>query len=412
VPENYDTIAVIGYGLSGKAAEALAHSLGLKVKIFDDLDGVVQPDFSGCGLIVISPGVPPSSATYQAAVKSGIELVSELEFGSRHCPCRMLAITGTNGKTTTTELTVYLLKACGIDARPAGNIGLPLCEAVMDAAPDTVLVIEVSSFQLELCGSFAPEAAAILNIDVDHLDRYNGDITDYAKTKMKIFNRIECPENCIAGFSLMHDQRFAELLPAGTKNTIVLRDNALWCGDDKIIDLADTKLNMPHNVENLAAALELVRCVCGHEALFSAGLVDAVKAFTPGAHRMEIVLERDGVIYVNDSKATNPAAVVAAVNALRNGRNILLILGGLDKGMDFSGLRELAPAVKRAYITGSCRDKIASAVEGFIEFKVIEDFDEAVRQACREAVTGDVVLLSPACIISLIIRNAANASGK
>lgn len=381
-----NNITILGYGISGQAAEKLCHKLDLNCSIIASDRTPLPDNFSTSKMFIVSPGLPQTSSLYQAALATGIEMISELEFAARHTSCRILAITGTNGKTTTTELTVHLLKACGIDACPAGNIGIALSEAVITASPDTVLVVEVSSFQLELSHKFTPYAAALLNIGSDHLERYAGSIDKYLKTKLKIFNNITTSERRIIGISLLN----SPLLPLELK---------VHCATQLpvIIDPSQTVLSAPHNRENLLVALSLIKSIVPKEKMQSAEFNAAVKSFTLDAHRLEEFLNKNGVRYINDSKATNPAAVIAAVRTLYENGNIRIILGGLDKGMNFSELNQITNMLKKAYITGACRTTIAKALDSSLEQIVIDDFDTTIKTACKEAQPGDIILLSPGC---------------
>ncbi len=396
---------IIGRGVSGLAAARLAEAAGHKIKFFEDAPASTEKPsssiFTGFDLLIVSPGVPPCSPVYLAALASGVELISELEFGARHFDGPMLAITGTNGKTTTTELTVHLLQALGVDARPAGNIGLPLCDICADilenkAGKGLLPVIEVSSFQLERCFKFNPFAAVLLNITSDHLNRYHDRMDEYAATKFKIFDRMPV-ERRVAGLSLRETPEFKLPVCAGNKIT-VCAGNLLYNGK-LIVRQQETQLKGPHNLENLAAALELVRIYLGHDALFSPALKKAVCEFAPGRHRLEQVAEHSGVIFINDSKATNPASVIVALHTVstQGRKNVNIILGGLDKNMDFSSLREFSGFVKKGFIIGQCRQKIFDTLNSSFPCELFDTFKDAVTAAARNSVNGDVVLLSPAC---------------
>ncbi len=405
-------IAIIGYGVSGRAVEDLCKKKGHLSTVFDDNLSEKIPtsdELSPFELIVVSPGVPPYSKTYQAAVKSGVELISEMEFGFRHCSKPVIAITGTNGKTTTTELTVALLNACGYDAKPTGNIGTPLSAAVAEQGTDTVFVTEVSSFQLEKVSSFSPVAAAVLNIASDHLDRYDNNINKYADTKFAMLEKV-APENRIIGVSLENDSGFA--VPEHCPATIMLKNNFLYCADKKLVSLDELKLRGPHNTENIIVALQLVAAYAGTDKLFVPELLDALREFSPGSHRLETFAVKDGVTFVNDSKATNPHATLAALKAVANGKNVRLLLGGLDKGMDFSELIPGMDFVKKAYLMGECRETIAKALQDSVEYHLYWSFDLAVQAAAIDAEPGDVVLLSPACASMDMFKNYAERGEK
>lgn len=387
---------ILGGGLSGRAAERLAVSLGFSVSVLSDspeLDAACA--VASADLILTSPGVKPlSSPLWQAAflraARGDCEFFSELEFAFRHWPGRLIAITGTNGKTTTTELTSALLSAAGIDARPSGNIGCPLSNFASDLregklSPNVLPVVEVSSFQLELCDTFAPYAAALLNITSDHIDRYAGGFDEYAAVKKRIFNRVP-PENRVYGLSMK----------SPVPRRVTLRGESLLVDGEFLIDLRDTALSAPHNRENLASAIELCLRILPLETVFSSDFRSAIRAFHPGRHRLELVLETAGVRFVNDSKATNPASTVAALRSTPG--TIVLLLGGLDKGMDFSPIAPFADRIRFAVLYGECRSKIASALPPSIPLADCGmDFALAVKTACEHAKIGDTVLLSPAC---------------
>ncbi len=401
-------ITVVGYGVSGKAAERLALLAGHEVIIADEKSSSVATDkidFSGMDLIVMSPGVPPESKLYCAATKSGVPIISELEFGFRYCRFPLLAITGTNGKTTTTELTAALLRAAGYRAEECGNIGVPLCELVSDHIKQLrdvdVGVVEVSSFQLEKVDTFAPASGVILNVTEDHLNRYSGSMSEYAAAKFRLFDHINSDSAKILGESMKESP---ELIPPQylplLKNSsdFQVSGNLLLFRDHVIAELDSLGLKGRHNLENIIASLALIEAFCGLETVVAEPVLAALRAFCPGHHRVETVAVSDsGVTYINDSKGTNPAAVTAALEAVGGVRNVCLLLGGLDKGMDFSPLREYAGKIKRAFILGECREKIYNTLKDSFSCEMYESFEAAVNAAAGHAESGDVVLLSPGC---------------
>ncbi len=388
---------ILGGGLSGKAAERLAASLGFSTAILSDSPGLdADAAVAEADLIVTSPGMKPLvSPLWQAAMrragKGQCEFISELEFGFRNWPGKLLAITGTNGKTTTTELTAALLTAAGVEARTAGNIGLPLSELAADLregklSPDALPVVEVSSFQLERCDTFAPFATALLNLESDHVDRYAGGFAEYAAVKQRIFDRV-APENRVYGLSM----------DSPVPRRVTLYGDALMIDEEEVlIDLGNTALSAVHNRENLAAAVELCLRVLPLETVLSPEFRLAIHMFQPGRHRQELVCEKNGVRYVNDSKATNPASTVAALRAIPG--TVVLLLGGLDKEMDFSPLAPFADRIRFAVLYGECRAKIAAALpESIPTADCGMEFERAIRTACDHAQPGDTVLLAPAC---------------
>jgi UDP-N-acetylmuramoylalanine--D-glutamate ligase len=387
-------IAILGAGRSGKGAARLADVLNMPAKILTDNDTKATDHiFDNYSVVVVSPGIPPSSALYRKAVEIKKEIISELEFAARYFGGRYLAITGTNGKTTTTELTTELLLALGINAVAAGNIGHPFSTVAAEViegklSADTVPVIEVSSFQLERVRDFAPVAAAMLNVAEDHLDRYPRGIDEYRQIKERIFNGVSL-DNRIYGITCC---------PCGSNSRFSVVDGMLKFGALELLKFDDIKLKGRHNQENVIAALELVSRIKYLNTGDLEVLRDSLKNFAAGEHRVEKVLERNGITFIDDSKGTNPAAVVAALNSVPGDKkNILLILGGLDKGMDFSPLGEYEKRIKKAYILGECRQKICDTLHDRINCELFDSFDQGVLQAANDAVKGDIVLLSPGC---------------
>lgn len=382
---------ILGGGVSGRAAARLAGLLDFESLIVSDQQPVDPALIGRAGLIVCSPGMKPLvSPWYQAALASKKEFISEMEFGCRNFKGTMLAVTGTNGKTTTTELTVHLLKALGFPAVEAGNIGVPLCDIAADCLEgklpaDALPVVEVSSFQLERCFTFAPLAAAILNIESDHVDRYAGGFDEYRQMKYKIFDHV-AKDNQIYGISMR--ENFVQY--------VEIADGKLFYKGKPLVNLADTALSAPHNCENLCCAAELVSRVASDKQMDSPTFAAAVKSFCTGRHRMEKVWEDNNIVYINDSKATNPASVAAALRTVK--RPVVILLGGLDKEMDFSLLNDFAGQIRLAVVFGQCRDKIKMAIAGKIDFvDAGNDFKLAVSTAKLAAKPGDAVLLSPAC---------------
>jgi len=396
------TIGILGAGRSGKAAAQLAESLNLNVNIMSDDDTPAPSNnFDDCQLIVISPGIPPSSPLYREAVASGKEIISELEFAARHFSGKYLAITGTNGKTTTTELTVHLLQALKINAVAAGNIGHSFSTVCADVISgrlpgDTLPVIEVSSFQLERTSVFAPVAALILNIAEDHLDRYPGGMSEYIATKEKIFKKV-LPENQIYGITYKAEQAYSKIK---RENGVIKFDNLDIVSFDKL------KLKGIHNQENVLGALELISRLLPLSKSHITVLKNALQAYTPGRHRIEKVLESNGISYIDDSKGTNPAAVIAALQSIPGkNKNIRLILGGLDKGMDFAPLNDYSARIKKVYILGECREKLYKTLHATLNCEKFTDFDKCVLASCHEALEGDTVLLSPGCASFDMFKN-------
>ena len=392
-----NSILMIGGGVSGRAAASLAEVLNIKCRVVNDaetLNDDLDEIFAGVDQVVVSPGVLPSSRLYLGALERKISVISELELGMRYFPGKCVAVTGTNGKTTTVELTEFILKKLGKNVVAAGNIGLPLSEVSgniiknkTDAA-NMFAVLEVSSFQLEHTFDLPLAGAVLLNVESDHINRYPGGMDEYRAVKERIFRQV--PE----------DKRFFGCSMTGIKRCDIFSINGgmIFCNDKCITALKDTALAAEHNQENLLAALALVQTLLPLENRLEE-LASALKEFKTGDHRISFVCEKKSVKYIDDSKATNPAAVIAAVKALApepNG-NIVLIAGGLDKDMDFSPLTALSEYLRKVIVYGRCKDAVAQAFEGKVAiFDAGSDFALAVKDASQAALPGDTVLLSPA----------------
>ena len=383
---------IIGGGVSGLAAKKLAEKQGFSAEIICDDTHSVLPD---ADLIIASPGVPPLvSKLYQQALASGVEFIGELEFGFRFWKRPVLAITGTNGKTTTTALLTHLLQQCGIRAESAGNIGLPLSDLAVDSDAE-IAVVEVSNFQLELAPDFAPLAAVLLNIQSDHIDRYPDGFAGYCRIKESIFKNVT-PGNCVRGLN------FAEFDP---HRRVTVEAETLFIDGKPVLNQRDTDLPGIPNAENLAAAVELM--LRYDEKLILDDLerfCNAVKSFKRAAHRIENAGSGKGITFVNDSKGTNPAAVAAALDAMTT--PVILMLGGLAKGMDFSILREKCQKVRHGVLFGQDRAEIAQALDGVFPMSDTGmDFEAAFNCAIQAAHPGDTVLLSPGCASMDMFKN-------
>jgi UDP-N-acetylmuramoylalanine--D-glutamate ligase len=385
---------VVGLGRSGRAAALLLARRGVQVTAVDErvtgddeltTAGVVFGNFNApprdFDLLVKSPGVPGTAVPIMVAWNLGVRVISEIELAASCLPNPLLAITGTNGKTTTTELTAHLLNAGGIPAIACGNQGTALASLVDEVPPATWLVVECSSFQLEDVDSFHPRGAVLLNVAPDHLDRH-GTLEDYRGAKMRIFERqgsadlsilprnIAPPTNIAARYI---DDRQGEVgAVAWADGGLHLQGHGLICAWDSV---------------PLAA----------HAGLAAADIATGLASFPGVPHRLELVAEINGVRYINDSKATNPEAAMAALDAEPAG--VHLILGGQAKGTPFGPLAGVARGpVVRAYVIGQAADEIGEAFRGEgIEVEDAGTLAAAVASANAAARPGEVVLLAPAC---------------
>lgn len=361
----------------------------------------LQPDY-----IVVSPGVPLTIPPIQYAKVHNIPVIGELELAYCHCSAPFVAITGTNGKTTTTTLTGELLKKTGKNVFVGGNIGVPLIRSVSDFTADDVVVAEVSSFQLETVAAFAPHLALMLNLTPDHLDRH-GSIENYLACKANIFAKQTEQDYLILNYDdemlrPLASQSSGKVLFFSQKHIlqegVYLENEYVMLNVDGIVFSIcredEIAIKGKHNLENAMGAILL--------AYLSGVSIEDIRSVLmtfPGVeHRLEPVRTINGVQYVNDSKGTNPDSTIKAIEAYK--APIVLILGGYNKGSDFGELAQLVKQrVKQVVVLGETKSMIAEALAdaGFDAYVEVNTFEEAVYTAAQLAVPGDVVLLSPAC---------------
>ena len=353
---------------------------------------------------MVSPGVSVDALPIVQARTSGEPIIGEIELAAQFLPGRIVAITGSNGKTTTTTLTGEILTAGGLPTLVGGNIGTPAISLVERAKPDHIIVLEVSSFQLETIQTFRPKMAVILNITPDHLDRHRT-FAAYAGAKARIFENQQADDfavlnaddpNCVAlaegirahicWFSRKNEVQQGASVQDGR---IGFRDAG---GKREIMLVSEIPLKGAHNLENVLAAI----CAGALMGVKPEHIRRAVQQFKAVEHRLEYVATIRGVDYYNDSKATNVDATIKALESFP--ANIHLILGGKDKGSDYTVLNDLLrERVKRVYTIGAAAEKIESHIKGAAEIVPAETLDDAVRRAAAVAQAGDVVLLAPAC---------------
>ena len=331
----------------------------------------------GVDLLVKSPGVPSEAPLAAAARSRGLTVWSEVELGSRLLANPVVGVTGTNGKTTTSELLGAIFRAAGRPVAVAGNVGRPLTGLDGSLAEDAWIVCELSSFQLEDIEAFRPAVAVLLNLTPDHLDRH-GDLDSYRAAKLRIFEN-QGPDE-------------VAVIPRGFGDVPGVGRRIEFAADGPLP--AEPQIPGAHNRENAAAAAAAARAAGIEDSAVAEGL----RAFEGVAHRLELIREVDGVRWVNDSKATNPEAAERALGAYPPGLRV--ILGGSLKGSSFAGLARRAreSGVARAYLIGEAADEIAEALAAQgVRFQNSRDLESAVADARAEAEKGDVVLLSPAC---------------
>lgn len=355
-------------------------------------------------LIVVSPGVPVDAAPLVQARASGELVIGEIELAAEHLPGPIVAITGSNGKTTTTTLTGEILAASGLPTLVGGNIGTPAISLVQQAARETVVVLEVSSFQLETIATFRPKVAVILNITPDHLDRHRR-FEAYVAAKVRIFENQHESDFAVLNEDdptcrTLGDRRRPQVYWFSRKKEVrqgaCVRDGQIVFRDgqaqNEIMLVNEIPLKGAHNVENILAAI----CTGVLMGCPPVKIREAVQNFKAVEHRLEYVATVKGVEYYNDSKATNVDATIKAIESFP--KNIHLILGGKDKGSDYTVLNDLLrERVKRVYTIGAAAEKIESHIKGAAEIVHAETLENAIRRASAAAQPGDIVLLAPAC---------------
>ena len=368
-----------------------------------ELGGHNEKTFLDQDLIVASPGVAADAPLLQIARAKGVTIWSEIELADRFLKGRMIGITGSNGKTTTTSLIAHLLKTAGVPTILAGNIGTPLISQVEQSNDKTITVAELSSFQLELIDTFRADISVFLNLTPDHLDRHHT-LEAYGAAKARIFENQTKSDRAVVNaddpatrpyvptksqvFWFSRKQRIAQ----GTfirENEIVFRQDGK---DEVVLRLEDIPLAGAHNVENVLAAVAAAR-LAGAEA---AEIARGVRSFTGVEHRLEFVAEIGGVRYYNDSKATNVDATLKALDAFPG--RILIVLGGKDKGSDYTVLQKpLREKAILALLIGAASEKIEKQIAGSLAIERAGTIQRAVEIASHAARPGDVVLLAPAC---------------
>ena len=400
-----DSVTVVETSDSQRVAERAERLRSIGVRVLLGTEAV-----SGCfDLCIASPGVPPHSALMNSARSGCTEVISEIEFAFRRSECAWVAVTGTNGKTTTTSLITHLLNEGGVSARAVGNIGVPAITAVAEGCPGEVLVAEVSSFQLALTSEFHPRVAVLLNITPDHLD-WHGSMEAYAADKAKVFANLGAEDRAIVDVDDPGSRPWADVLEArGIPVARVSRSVCHATGgsaasgrlairmDGTVSELClpeELRVRGPHNVSNaLASALTAHAMGVG-----ATDITRGLRSFEPIEHRLEPAGSACGLEWFNDSKATNPDAVFKAVEAFEE-KPFVLLLGGRNKGMDFGPLaRRVAGAARAVVLFGESREELARAFDGCeATLEVVPGLREAVTAAARLARPGDAVVLSPAC---------------
>ncbi|MHA8074186.1 UDP-N-acetylmuramoyl-L-alanine--D-glutamate ligase [Aquirufa sp. HETE-40SA] len=420
-------ISILGGGESGVGAALLAKSKGFDVFLSDSgvlkstyqetlrenqiefetgthsLDRILTSDE-----IIISPGIPEKTDIVKAIKAKGISLVSEIEFAARYTKAKIVAITGSNGKTTTTLLTYHFLKSAGLKVGLAGNIGQSFAKQVMEDQHE-VYVLEISSFQLDRCFQFKPDVAVLLNITPDHLDRYEYKFENYIASKFRIFQNADANTSCVfwaddevlkANLAYISASARVKTVSFNTKaDAYITADKIQFEGTE--LNLADAPLKGPHNAINMAVAM-----LAAHEAGVSfTQMLHSLASFENAPHRLESCGVWDGVEFINDSKATNVDAVYYALNSYK--QPLILIMGGVDKGNEYEVLDPLVKEkVKGLICLGTDNAKLETHFGGMVpQLFATDSLENAVKKGMEWATSGDVVLLSPACASFDLFKN-------
>jgi UDP-N-acetylmuramoylalanine--D-glutamate ligase len=432
-------VLVVGIARSGLAAARLLASRGAMVIANDakpeselrdaatelrelgvmlSLGGHPESLFENADLVVLSPGVPADLAALESARRAGIEIISEPELAGRFLRGRMIGVTGSNGKTTVTMLIGELMRAANADVIVGGNIGMPLTSLIEKSSDRTWTVAELSSFQLEMIDSLRVNVAVVTNITPDHLDRH-GSFENYVQAKHRIFSnqtgddwailngRDQGVADMVAKLGVQSrkiyfSSRGQATLSGETADIYVdggrIITSMMTDGRDETEAIKLDQISLPgmHNVENVMTALAATFCSMGTGTNDLPVLAECIRRFKGVEHRIEYVAEIDGIKFYNDSKATNVDSTIRALESFEG--NIIVILGGKDKGSDYSTLAPLIRGrVKQVILIGAASDKIAEQLEGAAPMKRARSMQDAVLSAMEVATAGDTVLLAPAC---------------
>jgi UDP-N-acetylmuramoylalanine--D-glutamate ligase len=389
-------------GVDSVHPDSAAGLRGEGVEVLLDTDGLAL--LEGTRTVVKSPGVPREAPVIAAALGRGIEVVGELELAWRAIPNRFLAVTGTNGKTTTVELLGHLYRTAGEPVAVAGNVGTPLSQLAGEIDPGATVVCECSSFQLEDSVAFAPECAVFLNLAPDHLDRHAG-LDSYLAAKLRIFANqgnddlavYNADDPALAGADLGGcARRVAFCHGAGPDCEVSFSEGTIFYDGEPLLAVGELGLFGEHNVANaMAAAAAALSMGLDRDAVR-----EGLRSFAGVPHRLEQVAEIGGVRFVNDSKATNVASALVGLDAFEGG--VHAILGGSEKGEEFAPLADpIRERCAACYLVGASTDRLAAelapVVEAGVELRRCDDLEDAVRRAAAAARPGEVVLLSPAC---------------
>lgn len=399
-------VLVYGLGDSGRAVIKLLKKLGAHISFFDDdvryfdwIGFVRNPLETKWDLCVVSPGIKClGNEILKGLQQNKVPIISELDFAYLHSKGKIVAITGTNGKTTVSMLVHRILKMAGMETFLCGNIGLPFSSVCQQTTDESVTVCEVSNFQLETSKFFRADVSCILNVLPDHLDRH-GSFEEYLRVKGLIAQNLTRKDVLILNLDdenakkmILH-KKFSYFSKNKLKKGVYVWQNAVHVGKKSVLDLSDIPLLGEKNLENVLASV----AICSQFKVPTNVFRDAISTFVPANHRMQIVGEIDGVTYVDDSKATNVASTVACVQAFKE-KSFFLLMGGQGKDIDYAELFSKKYFIKKVVCFGQEGKKIEQCAQGFgYETCAFEKFDEAVLFCMKNATKSDFVLLSPSC---------------
>lgn len=426
-------ISILGAVRSGIASAKLAKQMGAipfvsdftdteeirkSAETLDTIDvtyelGQHSEKIYDCDFIITSPGIPSNSSALTLAKEKGIRILSEIEFASWFCEGKIIAITGTNGKTTTTSLCAHVINSAGKKCYIAGNIGLPFSEITMSVKPEEYVALEVSSFQLDFIEDFKPDISILLNITPDHLDRYDNRYDLYIKSKMRIAENQDSSnmfiyngddENIPIGYVPSKINLFPFSLDKSLSNGCFVDEGWILHNIDyKVTEICNTSelaLKGEHNLQNAMAVINVAMRIGIDKEIIKHSLMN----FKGVEHRLEFVRDVYNINFINDSKATNVDAVWFALRSFDT--PIFLILGGTDKGNDYSQIKEeVTNRVKKIFAIGSSAEKINKYFQNITDVEIAETLEDAVNKGLQEASSGECVLLSPACASFDMFKN-------
>jgi UDP-N-acetylmuramoylalanine--D-glutamate ligase len=418
-------VTVVGLARSGFAAAMLLKKKGAIVRVTDsgssgkilenasclrqqdievETGGHSEAFLKGCGLVVTSPGVPPDSLPLSRAASNGIRVISEVELGYMFCRCPIVAVTGSNGKSTVVTLISLMLQNAGRRVVTCGNIGKPFSGEVEALSDDDIVVLEVSSFQLDKIRHFRPKIAVLLNITENHIDRH-GDIDSYLRAKMRIFENqgesdwavLNDDDRCLRDLKshTLHGSLLTFSKSHSEPGAFVSNGKILFSLNGykrEICSVSDISIKGEHNLENALASV----CACSIFEVNEEVMARTLAGFAGLEHRFEYVGTFRGVRFINDSKATSVAATEKALLSCKE--PVILIAGGRDKGVDFSPIRRaVIEKVKALIVIGESKGKLLKALHNTRPIKEAQTLEESIRLAYESAQPGDCVLLSPMC---------------